>query len=114
MEGLRDWSGRSPAAPPPLKDETMKRKHHTPEQIIAKLREAERLLAEGQTGAQVARVLEVSEQTYYRWKRQYGTMAPNEARRLRELERENERLKRIIADLTLDKDILKEALAKKC
>lgn len=104
--------GESPPAPS-SKDRTMKRKHHSAEQIITKLREAERRLAEGETVAQVARALEVSEQTYYRWKRQYGNMAPDDSRRLRELERENERLKKVVAELSLDKAVLREALAKK-
>lgn len=91
----------------------MKRKHHSAEQIIEKLRLAERRLAQGETVAQVARALEVSEQTYYRWKRRFGNMGPDDSRRLRELERENERLKQVVAELTLDKAVLREALAKK-
>ena len=87
-----------------------KRKRHTPEQIIDKLRLAERLRAEGKTVADVARQLEVSEQTYYRWKRKYGDSSKDEMARLRKLERENAKLKKLVADLSLDKQILKEAL----
>lgn len=87
-----------------------KRKRHTPEQIIDKLRLAERLRAEGKTVADVARQLEVSEQTYYRWKRKYGDSSKDEMARLRKLERENSKLKKLVADLSLDKQILKEAL----
>jgi transposase-like protein len=88
----------------------MKRKRHTPEQIIKKLREADTMLAAGKTIDQVAQALEVSENTIHRWRNQYGGMKSEEARRLKELENENKRLKKLVADLTLDKDILKEAL----
>jgi transposase-like protein len=88
----------------------MKRKRHTPEQIIKKLREADAMLAAGKTIDQVAQALEVSENTIHRWRNQYGGMKSEEARRLKELENENKRLKKLVADLTLDKDILKEAL----
>jgi putative transposase len=88
----------------------MKRKKHTPEQIIKKLREAEAMLSAGKTIGQVAQALEISEQTYHRWRNQYGGMKAEEAKRLKELEAENKRLKKLVADLTLDKDILKEAL----
>ena len=87
----------------------MKRTRHTPEQIIKKLREADAMLASGKTIGQVCQALEVSEQTFHRWRNQYGGMATDEVKRLKELEKENERLKRIVADLTLDKLILKEA-----
>src|SRR5436190_21871332 len=86
----------------------MKRRHHTPEQIIRKLREAERLLGEGNTIPEAAKQLEISEQTYHRWRNQYGGMKANGAKRLRELERENARLKRIVADQALNIDALKE------
>ena len=76
----------------------MKRRRHTPEQIVRKLREVERLLGEGQTIAEAAKQVEISEQTYHRWRNQYGAMKADDARRLRELERENARLKRIVAD----------------
>jgi putative transposase len=86
----------------------MKRRRHTPEQIIRKLREAERLQAEGADIATVARQLEVSEQTFHRWRAQYGGMKADDAKRLKELERENARLKRIVADLSLDNAALRE------
>jgi len=85
-------------------------KRHTPEQIIRKLREADTMLAVGKTIGQVVQVLEVSEQTFHRWRHQYGGMKAEEAKRLKELDQENKRLKKLVADLTLDKDILKEAL----
>ncbi len=85
-----------------------RRRRHTPEQIIRKLREADRLLGEGADVAEVARHLEVSEQTYHRWRNQFGGMKADDARRLRELERENARLKRIVADKELEIDALRE------
>jgi putative transposase len=91
----------------------MPRKRYPPDKIIQKLREAEVLLSQGQTVTQVARALGISEQTYYRWRREYGGMDKTQSRRLKELERENARLKRIVADLSLDNEILKEALSKK-
>ncbi len=94
-----------------MSDSTKKgRKHHTPEQVIAKLREATAMLASGQSLAQVIQSLGVSEATYHRWKDQYGGMRSGEARRLKDLEQENARLKSLVADLSLDKAILKEAL----
>jgi putative transposase len=86
----------------------MKRRRHTPEQIVRKLREAERMQAEGADIATVAKHLEISEQTFHRWRNQYGGMKADDARRLRELEKENARLKHIVADLTLDNSALKE------
>ena len=86
----------------------MQHRRHTPEQIVRKLREADKLLAEGSDVASVARHLEVAEQTYHRWRNQYGGMKADDAKRLKELERENSQLKRIVADLTLDKEALKE------
>ncbi len=88
--------------------EGMKRRRHTPEQIIRKLREADRMLGEGATIPDVAKALEVSENTYHRWRAQYGGMKADDARRLKELERENERLKRIVADQALENQALKE------
>ena len=85
-------------------------KRHTPEQIIRKLREADTMLAVGKTIGQVVQVLEISEQTFHRWRHQYGGMKAEEAKRLKKLDQENKRLKKLVADLTLDKDILKEAL----
>ena len=88
----------------------MQGKKHRPEQIIKKLREAEMMLAAGRSIGQVAQALAISEQTYHRWRNQYGGMKAEEAKRLQRLEEENKRLKKLVADLTLDKDILKEAL----
>ncbi len=87
----------------------MKRKKFSPEQIIGKLREAEVLLSQGQTVGAVSRKLEVTEQTYYRWRKEYGGMQVEQARRLKDLEGENARLKKLVADLSLDNSILKEA-----
>jgi transposase-like protein len=87
----------------------MKKKGFSAEQIIGKLREAEVLLGQGGTVGGVSRKLGVTEQTYYRWRREYGGMRLDQARRLKELEKENGRLKRLVADLTLDNAILKEA-----
>ena len=84
------------------------RRRHTPEQIIRKLREAERLLAEGRQVPEVAKALEVSEQTFHRWRAQYGGMKADDAKRLKELERENVRLKRIVAGQMLENDALRE------
>ena len=84
------------------------RRRHTPEQIVRKLREAERLLGEGQDVATVAKRLEVSEQTLHRWRAQYGGLKADDAKRLKELERENQRLKRIVADQLLENQALKE------
>ena len=87
----------------------MAKRKHTAEQIIGKLREAEVLLAQGQTVAQVCKGLGVSEQSFYRWRAEYGGMKIDQVKRLKELERENARLRKAVADLTLDKLILKEA-----
>ena len=87
----------------------MKKKGFSAEQIIGKLREAEVLLGQGSPVGEVSRKLGVTEQTYYRWRREYGGMRVEQARRLKELEKENGRLKRLVADLTLDIAILKEA-----
>ena len=87
----------------------MGRKRHTPEQIITALREAEVGLARGKSVKLISRELGITEQTYYRWRREYGGMKVSQARRLKELERENGCLKRAVADLTLDKLILEEA-----
>ena len=88
----------------------MSRNRYTPEQIISMLREAEVALSQGQTVGQVCRVLGVSEQSYYRWRREYGGLKIDQAKRLKDLAKENVRLRRAISDLTLDKLILKEAL----
>jgi transposase-like protein len=86
----------------------MKRTRHSPEQIIAKLREADALLAGGTPIGQVCQKLEVSEATFHRWRNQYGGMKAAEAKRLKELEIENARLKRLVADQALDIAMLKE------
>ena len=88
----------------------MRRKRFAPEKIIRMLREAEVSLAQGLTIGQVSRQLGISEQTYYRWRKQYGGMKISQAKRMKELERENGQLKKAVAELTLDKLILKEAL----
>ena len=87
----------------------MKRKRDSPEQIIAKLREAEVLLQKGEAVPQVCRQLGVTVQTYYRWRKEYGGMRVDQAKRLKEVEKENARLKKLVADLSLDNQILKEA-----
>ena len=87
----------------------MSTKTYTVEQIIAKLREAEVALSRGQTVQEVCRALGIHDTTYYRWRQMYGGLKVDQAKRLKELERENARLKRAVADLTLDKLILKEA-----
>jgi transposase-like protein len=86
----------------------MKRHRHTPEQIVRKLREGERLLNEGKDVTEVIRHLEVSEASWNRWRNQYGGMKATEAKRLRELEVENSRLKKLLAEAELDKAMLKE------
>ncbi len=85
-----------------------RRRRHTPEQIIRKLREADRLLGEGQEVAGVYKQLEVSEQTLHRWRQQYGGLKAEDARRLKELERENGKLKRMVAEQLLENQALKE------
>lgn len=87
----------------------MARKRYSPEEIIGRLREAEVALAEGATVAEVCRRIGVTEVTYYRWRKEYGGMRVEQARRLKELEVENARLRKAVSDLTLDKLILKEA-----
>ena len=87
----------------------MVRKAFKPEHIINKLREAEVLIIQGSTIGEASRRIGVTEQTYYRWRREYGGMGVEQARRLKELEKENARLKRLVADLSLDNIILKEA-----
>ena len=86
----------------------MPKKRHTPEQIINKLREAEVLLSKCTEMPKVCRKLEVSEQTYYRWRKEYGGVRSDQAKRLKELEKENVRLKKLVAELSLDKQMLKE------
>jgi len=87
----------------------MVRKAFKPEQSINKLREAEVLLSQGSTVGEASRKLGVTEQTYYRWRKEYGGMRVAQAKRLQELEKENTRLKKLVADVSLDNAILKEA-----
>lgn len=87
----------------------MVKKAFKPEQIIGKLREAEVLLSQGLTVGEASRKLGITEQTYYRWRREYGGMRVEQAKRFKELEKENSRLKKLVADITLDNAILKEA-----
>ncbi len=87
----------------------MAKRKHTSEEIINKLREAEVVIAAGSTAAEAARRIGVSEQTFYRWRAEYGGLRVDQARRLKQLETENGRLKRAVAELTLDNQILKEA-----
>jgi len=87
----------------------MARRSFTPEQIIIKLREAEVLLSQGSTVAEASRKIGLTEQTYYRWRKEYGGMRLEQAKRLKELEKENARLKKLVADISLDNAILKEA-----
>lgn len=86
----------------------MRRKRHSPEQVIAKLREAEVALSQGATVADVCKKLAVSEQTFHRWRTQYGGMKAQDMKRLKELERENVQLKKLVADQALDNAMLKE------
>ncbi len=88
----------------------MQRKRHSPEQIIRKLREADLELGSGAAVADVCKKLGIVEQTYFRWRSQYGGMKADDMRRLKDLKKENGRLKKAVADLTLDKQILQEAL----
>jgi putative transposase len=88
-------------------------KRHTPEQVIVKLRQAEADLAQGLGHGQVCQKLGISEQTLHRWRNQYGGLKQDEARRLKELEVENGRLKRLVAELVLDKQMLQEVVQKK-
>ncbi len=86
----------------------MGRKYFMPEQIIGKLREAEVLLSQGFDVGEVSRKIGITEQTYYRWRKEYGGMRVEQARRLKVIEKENARLKKLVADLSLDNAILKE------
>jgi transposase-like protein len=86
----------------------MPRKGFTPEQIISRLRTAEVELSQGKTVAQVCKKIGVTEQTYYRWRKEYGGMRTEQVKRLKDLEKENARLKKLVADLSLDNEILKE------
>lgn len=90
----------------------MSRKRYSAEQIISKLRDAEVELSKGRPVGKVVRKLGITEQTYYRWRKEYGGMKVSQAKRLKELEAENARLKKLVADLSLDKEILKEVNSK--
>jgi len=87
----------------------MARKVYTPEQIINKLREAEVILSQGSTIGEASRKIGVTEQTYYRWRKEYGGLRIEQAKKLKSLEKENTRLKKLVADISLDNAILKEA-----
>jgi transposase-like protein len=90
----------------------MKRKRHTPTQIITKLRDAEAALAKGSNVAQACKQLSISEYTYYRWRQRYGKLSESEAKRLQELEKENTKLKKLVAEQAMDNATLKELLRK--
>jgi putative transposase len=92
-----------------MKGVEMPRREHSPEQILGKLREVEVALAKSETVARAVKQIEVTEQTYYRWRNEYGGLSIDQAKRLKKLEQEDARLKRTVADLALDKQILKEA-----
>jgi transposase-like protein len=92
----------------------MAKRRHKAEQIIAKLREAEVELAKGQPMSKVVRKLGITEQTYYRWRKEYGGLRTDQAKRFKEMEKENARLKKLVADLSLDNAILKEAAYPNC
>ena len=87
----------------------MRKKRHTPEEIVSKLRQVDVLVAQGTPVADAVRSIGVTEVTYYRWRQEYGGLKSNQVKRMKELETENQRLRKAIADLTLDKLILKEA-----
>jgi len=91
----------------------MKKKRHSPEQIITKLRQIEVEQGKGQSTGQACRKAQITEQTYYRWRKEYGGLRVEQAKRLKELEKENARLKKVVADQALDNAILKEALSGK-
>lgn len=90
----------------------MSKKKHTAEEIVTKLREADVLLAKGQSIAEACRQIGVSDQTYYKWRKEYGGLGVDQAKRLKELEQENGRLRKVVADLVMDNTILKEAAKK--
>jgi len=92
----------------------VKRRQHTPEQVVRKVAEGQKLLAEGKSVDEVAKYLEVTPATWYRWVNQYGGMKADDAKKLRELEKQNQRLKKIVADQALDIDMLREVAQGKC
>ena len=87
----------------------MPRKRYRPEDILSKLREADILISQGKTVAETIRILGISDVSYYRWRKEYGGMTTSQVKRLKELEKENQRLRKAVSDLTLDKLILQEA-----
>jgi transposase-like protein len=89
-----------------------RKRRYSTEQIITKLREADVLLSQNRSAEEIARLLEISKQTYYRWRKEYGGLNMTQAKKLKELEKENARLKTLVADLSLDNAIIKEALSK--
>ncbi len=91
----------------------MVKRAFAPEQIINKLREAEVLLSQGATAGEASRKIGVTEQTYYRWRREYGSLSVDQAKRLKEVEKENTRLRKLVADLSMDKPILKKVAERK-
>jgi transposase-like protein len=93
------------------RQDNMPRRRYTPEEMISKLREVEILLSQGQSVGQVARTLAISEQTYYRWRKEYGGLRTEQAQRLKALEQENGQLKRLVADLSLDNAMLRETVS---
>jgi transposase-like protein len=93
----------------PEEDGSMSRKRHKPEEIVSKLRQVDVLVSQGQSVAEAIRSIGVTEVTYYRWRQEYGGLKSDQVRRMKELETENQRLRKAIADLTLDKLILQEA-----
>jgi putative transposase len=93
----------------PEEDGSMSRKRHKPEEIVAKLHQVDVLVSQGQTVAEVIRAIGVTEATYYRWRQEYGGLKSDQIKRMKELETENQRLRKAITDLTLDKLILQEA-----
>jgi transposase-like protein len=90
-----------------------RKRRYSTEQIITKLREADVLLSQGRSAEEISRSLEISKQTYYRWRKEYGGLNMTQAKKLKELEKENSRLKTLVADLSLDNAIIKEVLSKK-
>ena len=90
-----------------------RKRRYSTEQIITKLREADVLLSQGNAAEEMVKTLEISKQTYYRWRKEYGGLNMTQAKKLKELEKENARLKTLVADLSLDNAIIKEVLSKK-
>jgi putative transposase len=92
-----------------MEDAGMPQKRHKPEEIVAKLRQVDVLVSQGQPVAEAVRTIGVTQFTYYRWRKEYGGLKTNQVKRLKELEKENERLRKAVSDLTLEKLILREA-----